>query len=326
MKLICRVTRGKEVESFHEAYAIALDEDGKIILSIGNPDYITCIRSALKPFQASAAIAEGATDNAGFISEEIALMCASHNGEKIHVEIVRGMANKLEFDLTHYECGSHPPHDKRSREEARKSNTIFTPLHNNCSGKHSGMLSLAKKLCTDPAGYTQINHPVQQTIFKQLMKLTGHNNLPMGIDGCSAPTPFLSLQSIARLFQALGSGKYPELETAYRSMVKHPYLIGGKNRFDTEFSSALNGRGICKAGGEAVRGIVIKTNKYGLMGIAIKVLDGNQRAIEVASMAVLNHLSVLKNCEKELLLKHQTTPLYNHRKIYIGDIKSEITN
>ena len=326
MKLFCKVTRAKEVESLHEAYAVALDEDGKIILSIGNPDYITCIRSALKPFQASAAIAEGATDDAGFISEEIALMCASHNGEKIHVETAMGMANKLGFDLTHYECGSHPPHDKESREEARKSNTIFTPLHNNCSGKHSGMLSLAKKLCSYPAGYTQIDHPVQQAIFKQLTKLTGYNNFPMGIDGCSAPTPFLSLQSIARLFQALGSGKYPELEKAYSSMVKHPYLIGGKNRFDTEFSSALNGRGICKAGGEAVRGIVLKTNKYGLTGIAIKVLDGNQRAIEAASVAVLNHLNVLKDCEKKSLLKYKTTPLYNHRKIHIGDIKSEITN
>jgi len=326
VKLVCKVTRGKEVESFHEAYAVALDEEGKIILSIGNPDYTTCIRSALKPFQASAAIAEGATEDAGFISEEIALMCASHNGEKIHIETAMCMANKLGFKLKHYECGSHPPHDKGSREDARKSNTKFTPLHNNCSGKHSGMLSLAKKLCTHPDGYTQIDHPVQQTIFKQLTKLTGQKNFPMGIDGCSAPTPFLSLQSIAEIFQALGSSKYPELEKAYRSMAKHPYLIGGKNRFDTEFSSALKGRGVCKAGGEAVRGIVIKTNKYGLMGIAIKVLDGNQRAIEVASMAVINHLNVLKEHENERLLQYKKTPLYNHRKIHIGDIKPEIIN
>ncbi len=253
-------------------------------------------------------------------------MCSSHNGEKIHVEIAMAMANKLGFDLTHYECGSHPPHDKGSREEARKTNTTFTPLHNNCSGKHSGMLSLAKKLCSDPAGYTQIDHPVQQTIFKQLAKLTGHNNFQMGIDGCSAPTPFLSLQSIARLFQALGSSKYPELEKAYSSMVRHPYLIGGKNRFDTEFNFALNGRGICKAGGEAIRGVVIETKKYGLMGLAIKVLDGNQRAIEAASMAVLNYLNVLKERENERLLQYKTTPLYNHRKTNIGDIKSEITN
>ena len=146
----------------------------------------------------------------------------------------------------------------------------------------------------------------------------------MGIDGCSAPTPFLSLQSIAKLFQALGSGKYPELEKAYSSMVKHPYLIGGKNRFDTEFSSALKGRGICKAGGEAIRGIVLKTNKYGLTGIAIKVIDGNQRAIDVATMGILNHLKLLKESENNKLFKYKTKPLYNHRAIHIGDINFKI--
>ena len=171
-----------------------------------------------------------------------------------------------------------------------------------------------------------MDHPVQQTIFKQLTKLTGQNNFPIGIDGCSAPTPFLSLQSIARLFQTLGSEKYPELEIAYSSMVKHPYLIGGKNRFDTEFSSALNGRGICKAGGEAVRGIVIKSNKYGIMGIAIKVLDGNQRAIDVATMATLKHLNLLKKEETPKLLQYKSKPLYNHRNIHTGDIKAEIKN
>ena len=130
------------MESIHEAYAVALDEDGKTILSIGNPDYITCIRSALKPFQASAAIAEGATDDAGFISEEIALMCASHNGEKIHVQTAMGMAKKLKLNQSHYECGSHYPHNKETREEMRKLNIKATPLHNNCSGKHVGMLAL----------------------------------------------------------------------------------------------------------------------------------------------------------------------------------------
>ena len=326
MKIVCNVTRGKEIESTHEAYAIALDEDGKIILSAGPSDYITCIRSALKPFQASAAIVEGATLEAGFISEEIALMCASHNGEKIHVQIARGMAKKLMFEPQHYECGSHLPHDKEAREEVRKVNTKATPFHNNCSGKHSGMLSLAKKLKVDPVGYTQFNHPVQQTIFKQITKLLGHNHFPTGIDGCSAPTPFLSLQSIAGLFQKLGSYKYPELTEAYMAMVKHPYLIGGKNRFDTEFNSVLNGRGICKAGGEAIRGIVLKTEKHGLIGIAIKVLDGNQRAIDVVTLATLKHLNVLKEEENNKLLHYKSKPRYNHRKIHIGDIKAEIKN
>ena len=106
-------------------------------------------------------------------------------------------------------------------------------------------------------------------------------------------------------------------------MIKHPYLVGGKKRFDTEFNTTLNGRGICKAGGEAIRGIVLKTNKYGLVGIAIKVLDGNQRAIEVATMATLKHLKVLKEEENKKLLQYNSKPLYNHRKIHIGEIKAD---
>ena len=110
------------------------------------------------------------------------------------------------------------------------------------------------------------------------------------------------------------------------AMSKHPYLIGGKNRFDTDFNFALNGKGICKAGGEAVRGIVLKTKKHGLMGITIKILDGNQRAIEIATMATLNHLNVLNKEEIKKLSQYITMPLYNHCKIHIGDIKAEIKN
>ena len=324
MKIVCQVTRAGKVESYHQVYAIAIDGEGKNILTAGKPDYITCVRSALKPFQASAAIKEGATEEAGFKTEEIALMCASHNGEEIHVKTAKGMAKKLGIGPSHYECGIHAPHDKVTREKEIKSNTIFTPFHNNCSGKHSGMLSLAKKLKTNYKGYTEIDHPVQQTIFQQLRELIGEKQFSFGIDGCSAPTPFLSLKSVARLFQKLGSEKYPELIEAYRAMSKHPYLIGGNNRFDTEFNYALNGRGVCKAGGEAIRGVVIKTKQYGLMGLAIKVLDGNQRAIDVATMATIKYLNVLKKEENNRLVQYESKKLFNHRDIYIGDIKAEI--
>ena len=101
-------------------------------------------------------------------------------------------------------------------------------------------------------------------------------------------------------------------------------MVGGKNRFDTDFISALNSRGISKAGGEAVRGIVLKTRKFGLIGIALKIIDGNQRAIEVATMAILNHLDLLRKKEKEALFKYEIEKLYNHRKIHIGDIEAVI--
>ena len=168
MKLSCNVTRGKNIESKHEIYAVAIDEDGKIIFSTGNPGQAICTRSSLKPFQASASILSGATEAAGFNKKEIALMCASHNGEEIHVNIAKGMAMKLKIQASDYECGSHAPYDVESRKKASSSG--FTPFHNNCSGKHSGMLALAKRLRTETANYISYNHPVQKAIFQQLIK------------------------------------------------------------------------------------------------------------------------------------------------------------
>ena len=143
MKLFCNVTRGEAIESRHEVYAVVIDEEGKTLFSVGDPDHITCIRSSLKPFQASASILSGATEAAGFKKEEIALMCASHNGEEIHVNMAKGMAKKMKLNASDYECGFHAPYDAEARKKARK--TGFTPFHNNCSGKHSGMLALAKQ-------------------------------------------------------------------------------------------------------------------------------------------------------------------------------------
>ena len=319
MKLLCNVIRGTNIESRHEVYAVAIDEDGKIIFSAGNPDYITCIRSSLKPFQASAVILSGATEAVGFNKEEIALMCASHNGEEIHVNTAKSMAKKLKLEASDYECGSHPPYDSEARKKARISG--FTPFHNNCSGKHSGMLALAKQLGTKTANYISYNNPVQREIFKQLTKLTGKEKFPYGIDGCSAPTPFLSLTEIAKLFQTLGLEKFPELNIAYKAMSAHPYLVAGQNRFDTDFNTAMKGRGITKVGGEAIRGMVIKTNKYGVVGIAQKIIDGAQRANETAIMVILNHLDLLKSEEKNVLIKYEKKKLFNHRKTYIGYIE-----
>ena len=169
MKLVCNITRGKNIESRHEVYSVAIDEDGKTIFFTGNPDLITCVRSSLKPFQASASILSGATEAAGFNREEIALMCASHNGEEIHVNTAKNMAKKLKLKASDYECGNHAPYDAEARKKIRLSG--FTPFHNNCSGKHSGMLAIAKQLGAEPSNYISYNHPVQQVIFKQLKKL-----------------------------------------------------------------------------------------------------------------------------------------------------------
>tara|TARA_Y100000588_G_scaffold187722_1_gene201813 strand:+ start:2815 stop:3795 length:981 start_codon:yes stop_codon:yes gene_type:complete len=324
MKIICEVTRGEYVESRHEVYVVAIDEAEKIIFRSGDPKHITCIRSALKPFQASASIKVGAVAEAKFTDEEVALMCSSHNGENIHINTAHNMLKKLGFHISDYECGIHYPHNKEVREQMWKHNNKATPLHNNCSGKHAGMLSLAKYLQVSSKGYIQWDHPVQKKIFEQISRLTGYKTFSYGIDGCSAPTPFLSLLDIAKLYLKLGSDKYSELSIAYNAMSEHPYFVGGKNRFDTDFNAVMRGRGVCKAGGEAVRGLVIKTEKYGLMGLAIKIIDGNQRAIEVGTMAALNTLDILHNKEKDKLSTYENKPLTNCNKFKTGKIISRI--
>ena len=145
--------------------------------------------------------------------------------------------------------------------------------------------------------------------------------MPHGIDGCSAPTPFLSLTEIAKLFQQLGQEKFPELTIAYKAMSAHPYLVAGRDRFDTDFNAAMKGRGITKVGGEAIRGMVIKTNKYGVVGIAQKIMDGAQRANETAIMTILNYLGLLKSEETISLIKYEKKKLFNHRKIHVGYIE-----
>lgn len=324
MGILCKVSRGGYTESIHVAYAVAVDAKGDIIFSSGDSDYITFIRSSLKPFQASAALDAGVTESAGFSQEELALMCSSHNGEEIHVQTAKSMLNKLGLDESAYECGKHPPYDRNTRYQLLKDGKEWSASNNNCSGKHAGMLSLAVKLGVDPAGYTENGHPVQKKIFKKLSDLTKIKDFPTGIDGCSVPAPMLSLKTIAGLFQQLASGYDPSLETLYNAMTSHPYLVAGEKRFDTDFITAMKGRAVTKVGGEAIRGIGVQTENGEAIGIAVKVLDGTQRAAPVATMAVLHHLNLLTEKESDALSGYTVSKLTNHRKIHIGDITAEI--
>tara|TARA_A100001037_G_scaffold238608_1_gene218059 strand:- start:3840 stop:4820 length:981 start_codon:yes stop_codon:yes gene_type:complete len=326
MSIICKVTRGALTESFHVVFAVAVDETGQTVYSTGDPNYLTCIRSALKPFQAAAAVKTGAVDEANFSDKEIALMCASHTGEEIHVNTAQSMLGKIGLTLDDFECGIHPPSDTASHHKLIKDGKKANASHNNCSGKHAGMLALAKYLGHGIKGYIQKNHPVQQTIFKLIESLTGLQNIPTEIDGCSAPTPFMTLENIAKLFQNLAAETTPELSRVYQAMCTNPILVSGTNCFDTLFIDALAGRGITKIGGESIRGIALKKSDGGSIGLAIKVLDGNFRALSVATMKLLEHLNLLTDLEFKKLDKFSSKILKNHKELEIGRIEAIIEN
>ena len=324
MPILCRVTRGELTESIHVAFAVAVDETRQPFYSTGDPQYLTCIRSSLKPFQAAASVKAGAVDAAEFNDEELALMCASHIGEKIHVKTAQSMLTKLGLTVDDYECGSHFPSDTLTRHRMIKEDKEAQPLHNNCSGKHAGMLALAKHLGQGTANYIKKDHPVQRTILEYVQDITGLETIPTEIDGCSAPTPFMTLETIAGLFQTLAAGNEPELKRVFKAMCSCPDLVGGSNHFDTNFIKALTGRGVTKVGGESVRGIALKTQDKGPVGIAIKILDGNFRALPVATMKLLEHLELLTEEELQNLDKFRTKILKNHNQIEIGRIEAHV--
>ena len=324
MGIMCRVMRGDFIESMHVAYAVVVDGDGQIVKNWGDPDYLTCVRSALKPFQASAAVSAGATDAAGFTSAELALMCASHNGEDIHVQTAKEMLEKLGYDMSYYECGSHAPYDRKSKIELIKNSQEPTPLHNNCSGKHAGMLCLTKYLKADPAGYTNVEHPVQQAIMKQVMKFSELEDFPLAVDGCSAPVPFMTLYNIALMYQKLASVDHEDLSPLYDAMVSNPMLVAGTDRFDTDFIEAMKGHAVTKVGGEAIRGIGFRKDDGSVLGIAIKMLDGNQRCVPSVALAVLENLKLLTSAVLEKLKKYTDITLKNHRLLEVGSIVIEI--
>ena len=322
MKLYCNVTRNNNIESRHEIYAVAINDTGKLIFSIGDPNYITCARSTLKPFQASATISFGAAQQANFSQKEISLMCASHNGEDIHIELAQSMAKKLFIGEEHYQCGVHKPYILFYNKT--KSIKKLTAFHNNCSGKHSGMLAIAKQQKVNPKNYILPEHIVQKKIFIYIKRLLQKKNIIYGIDGCGAPTPFLSLREIAFLFQGLGKKINKEFQIIYESMHNNPYIIAGKSRFDTKFIEVLKGRGICKVGGEGVRGLAIKTKEYGNIGIALKVLDGSQRAVDIATMCILEHFRLINKSEVKQLSIYQSKDIYNHAGTKTGKIIANI--
>ena len=324
MPISCRVTRGDLTESIHVAFAVVVDGSGQVIYSAGDPSFLTCIRSSLKPFQAAASVQKGAIDLAGFNDKELALMCSSHMGEGIHIDTAKSMLDKLGLTAKSYECGSHLPSEISVRNKLIRNGEKPTPLHNNCSGKHAGMLALAKYFGDDVINYIDKDHPVQTTIIRYIEELIGEKNLSLEIDGCSAPIPFMTLEMIAKLFQLLGQGEKPELERIFNAMTSYPDIIGGTNHFDSAFAKALRGRGLTKVGAESVRGVSLKTENDKSIGIAIKVLDGNFRALQVVTMKLLEHLSLLKENELKELNRFRLQKLKNHNGLETGRIEAYI--
>jgi L-asparaginase II len=290
--VLVEVTRGGLIESYHRGAIAIADDDGEIKLALGDIDTPIYPRSAVKFLQAIPLIESGAADAYGLNTTELAVACGSHSGEAVHIAAVRSLLAKAGIEEGLLACGAHSPLSERATRELDRAGRGPLAIHNNCSGKHAGMLATAKHLGLGLKGYERPDHPVQVEIARIISEICGAELMPslMGIDGCSVPSWALPLTALARGFGRLSSGKglSPARATAARRLMHAcfaaPILVAGEGRFDTIVMRGLAPKVFVKGGAEGVHCAVLP--ELGL-GIALKIDDGGKRGADAALAEVL---------------------------------------
>jgi L-asparaginase II len=296
--ILIEVTRGALVESVHRGAVAVADAEGKLRLSLGDVESPIYPRSSLKPVQALPLIETGAADAFGLGDEEIALACASHSGEPMHTERVAAWLKRIGCAEADLACGVHPVRFEPVAEAMIREGKKPTRIHNNCSGKHTGFLTVAKHLGVPTKGYEKVEHPVQRAVAEALKDLAGMTGeLQWGVDGCAAPNFALPLAKLARAMarfadtKGLSEKRADAAKRILRAMTAHPALVAGTGRACTLLIRESNGKLAVKTGAEGVYVAILP--ELGL-GIAFKIDDGAGRAAEAAIAQMLLNLGALK--------------------------------
>ncbi len=325
--ILAEVTRGDMVESRHRGGAVVMGVDGKIVAAWGESGQLIYPRSAVKPVQALALIESGAADRYAVTEEEIALACASHAGEAFHVSRVSAWLARMELSGADLECGAHVPVNVAAAEELIRAGAKPCPLHNNCSGKHAGMLATAKHLGAPTRGYAALDHPVQARLKILLAEMSGAEltDTPRGIDGCGIPVYAMPLAALALAMARLAQPDdlAPErADAAWRviaAMTAHPTLVSGAGRFDTEAMTIAAGRAIVKGGAEGVHAAALPAAG---LGIAVKIEDGAGRASSAVMAALLARFAGLSSGAKTALARWREQPIHNVAGKEVGVIRA----
>jgi L-asparaginase II len=329
--------RGRAVESFHRGSLVVVDPDGRVVGALGDVQRPVFPRSAIKVLQALPLVASGAAEALGLTDAELALACASHNGEPGHADTAAGILRRLGLDEAALECGAHWPGLEAAGRALAAAGREPTALHNNCSGKHAGFLCLACALqggAKGPdlqrfvRGYVQPDHPVMREVGAAIEAATGErlDNAPMGIDGCSIPTYALPLKAWALAFARVATGQGLSADHARaaqrlrQAVARSPFHVAGTGRFDTRVMERLGERVFCKVGAEGVYGAALP--ELGL-GVALKMDDGNTaRAAEVVMAAVIEALLPLSEDDRRFVRGLSEGVLRNWRGIEVGALRA----
>lgn len=295
--LTIEVRRGDLVESVHEVNAVVASADG-IVESWGDADAPTIARSAVKSVQAIPLLTSGAADAFSLSDEELGLACASHNAEPRHIEAVTAWLDRIGLDAGALECGPSRPLGVAAADGLIAEGQQFQPIHNCCSGKHTGFLSIAQHLGHDPAGYIGLDHPVQQMVTTAVEAFTGTSldGARGGIDGCGIPVFAIPVAGLATAMARLvNPSNVPDdmAAAAIRLSAALPsvsFWVSGTDRAEVEIAASASEPIIAKTGAEGV--FMAALPDQGL-GIALKARDGAKRAAEIAIGAVLDRLGAL---------------------------------
>lgn len=317
-------TRGRLVESFHRVSAAVVDADGRLVASAGNPDLVTFWRSCAKPFQAFPMVADGAADRFGFGREELALACSSHSSEPVHLEVAARMLERIGCTEADLACGPHPPLGPAVAAEVARRGTPLTPRWSNCSGKHAGMLALARHHGWPTAGYERAGHPVQERILAEVERWTGvaRDAVELAVDGCTVACFGIPLRAMALAYARLATDAGAPLTRLRGAMGAHPELVAGTGRFDTEVIRASGGQVLAKIGAE---GVHCASHLPSGFGLAVKVEDGDLRSAPVAMAAAL--LALLRTAPVPdldalvpVLERFARSPIHNTRSAPTGEL------
>lgn len=332
---LVEVRRGSITESRHRGHIAAVDADGQIVAHLGAPETVTYLRSSAKPHQAIPLIASGAADRFGFTEREIAVACASHNGEPIHTEAVANMLRKIGLEPSALKCGTHEPFGVEIARALRERGEWPNVLHNNCSGKHSGMLALALHLGAPVETYDQPENPAQLLIGRTIAQFSGVplEDIAVGVDGCGVPVFGITVRAMALMYARLVAPpeEYDrETREACRrivsTMIKHPEMVGGtRERLDTEMMRAADGALISKVGAEGVYTVgVLPSERWPRgFGLALKIEDGeDRRARPTVVIESLRQLEALTGEALKAVEPYSSFTLRNHRGDTVGEVRA----
>lgn len=305
--VLAECVRGEVVESTHLGDLVVTDSSGAVLFAAGDPERLVYYRSAAKPLQALAVVHSGAADRFGFTDTELAICCASHSGSRAHVLTVQGILGKLGLDETALACGIHDPGDPEERNRLIRAGEKASPLHNNCSGKHAGMLATACALGAPVAGYLDREHPVQQAIHRDLSRATGvpETEFHWGVDGCGAWTVAVPLRAIATSFARLGNPMHmtPNFARAANRLraatAVAPEMVSSPGAFNSELLSVAAGHLVAKGGAEGLFGVGVADPRG--LGLAVKVADGSGRPHGPLVVRALEKLGALSTTQVEAL-------------------------